>query len=287
VKALIEPSSNTPLDPDIAQLRSLVKQGVLGDILWFSLAWTGPTDYHPSLGNNPYGQDAFYTKDSGGFLFDVPYAPTEIISVLGPCKSVMAQTRTVVSENMIVPESQYDRFLAQVNDPNQANYWDVVLDLPRTQPVRMESPDNAYSVFEMANGSIGACHVGRIFHPILPGTGGGSLQIFGTEGNLLFGAGYAASIITRRKELLPHTSPDGWYHIPVRGDLNKAKWPQPIPGGFNYYHRSTQHFIDCILENRDPLINVEWGLHVTEMMAGALESSQTGQRYDMTTTLDY
>ena len=286
VKALIEPSANTPLDPDIAHLCDLVKKGVLGDILWFSLAWTGPTKYDPSLGSNPYGQDAFFTRDSGGFLFDLPYAPSQIVAVLGPCKSVMAHTRLVVADHHIVPEHKYDEFLAQAADPEHANYWDVVLDLPRTQPVRMEAVDNAYSLYEMADGSIGTCHVGRIFHPVLPGTGGGGLQVFGTQGNLLFGEGYTASIITHRKDLLPHTDADGWYHLPLRGDQAKAKWPQPTPGAFNYYHASTQHFIDCILEDRDPLVNVEWGLHITEMMAGAVESSRTGQRYEMTTSLN-
>jgi predicted dehydrogenase len=287
VKALIEPSSNSPLDPDIAELRGLVKQGVLGDILWFSLAYTGPTSYGPSLGNNPYGQDAFFTKDSGGFLFDFPYAPTQIVGVLGPCKSVTAATKISMTDNYIVPEAKYDDFLARVTDPEQANYWDVVLDLPKTQHVRMEAVDNAYSLYEMADGAIGTCHAGRICHPVLPGTGDGSLQIFGTEGNLLFGSGYTASIISKRKELLPHIDADGWYHIPPRGDGSKGNWPQPTPGAFNYYHQSTQHLIDCILEDRDPLINVEWGLHITEMMAAAIEASNTGKRYEMTTTLDY
>ena len=287
IKALIEPSSGTPLDQDVAHLRDLVRKGVLGDILWFSLAWTGPTKYHPSLGSNPYGQDAFYTRDSGGFLFDLPYAPTEIVGVLGPCKSVMAHTRLMVNEHTIVPEGEYDRFLSHVKDPAQANYWDVVLDLPRTQPVRNEAVDNAYSLYEMVDGSIGTCHVGRIYHPVLPGTGGGSLQVFGTDGNLLFGAGYRASIISRRTDLLPQVDADGWYHIPVRGEPSQAKWPQPVPGAFNYYHESSQHFIDCILEDREPIVNVDWGLHITEMMAGAVESSQTGKRYEMTTSLDY
>lgn len=287
VKALIEPSSGTPLDPDMAHLRQLVKSGVLGDILWFSLAHTGPTAYGPSLGSNPYGQDAFYTRDSGGFLFDFPYAPTQIVGILGPCKSIMAAARISVSDQHIVPEGKYDEFLAQVTDPNQANYWDVVLNLPRTQHVRMEAYDNVYSLYEMVNGSIGTCHVGRIYHPVLPGTHGGSLQVFGTEGNLLFGAGYTASIISRKKDLLPQVDADGWYHIPLRGDVGKAKWPQPMPGAFNYYHESTRHFIDCIREDREPMVNVEWGLHVTEMMAGAVESCTTGTRYAMTTTLDY
>ncbi len=286
VKAVIEPSTGTPLDADMAELRRLVRAGVLGEVQWFSLAYTGPTSYDVSLGNNPYGQDAFYTQDSGGFLFDFPYGPIQIVGVLGPCKSVTASARISKVENWIVPEQQYDEFLAGVTDPERANYWDAVLSLPRTQKVAMEAYDNVYSLYEMVEGGIGSCHVGRIHHPVLAGTGGGSLQIFGSEGNLIFGAGYSASIITRRKELLPRVDADGWYHIPNRGDASKAKWPQPTPGAFNYYHESTRHLVECILEDKEPLPNVDWGLHITEMMAGAVESFRSGRRYEMTTSLE-
>jgi predicted dehydrogenase len=85
--------------------------------------------------------------------------------------------------------------------------------------------------------------------------------------------------------LLPNVEDDGWYHIPQRGDVTKAKWPQPTPGAFNYYHESSRHLIQCILQDTEPLINVDWGLHITEMMAAAVESSRTGTRYEMTTTL--
>jgi len=286
VKAIVEPSSSTMLDPDWAHMRELVKAGVLGDVLYFSLGWTGPTTYGPALGGNPYGQAAFYDKDSGGFLFDLPYAPTQIVSLLGPCKSVFAHAGIKVRDGHIVPEEKYDEFLATATDPDDANYWDVVVDLPRTKAVEMQAVDQVYSMYEMADGSTGTCHVGRIYHPVLPGTGGGALHIFGTEGNLMLGAGHSASIISSRRDLLPHVSDDGWYHIPPRGDGSKAKWPQPTPGAFNYYHQSSQHLIDCILEDREPLVGIDWGLHITEMMAGALESSRTGQRYDMTTTVD-
>ena len=286
VKAIVEPSSSTMLDPDWAHMRELVKAGVLGDVLYFSLGWTGPTTYGPALGGNPYGQAAFYDKDSGGFLFDLPYAPTQIVSLLGPCKSVFAHAGIKVRDGHIVPEEKYDEFLATATDPDDANYWDVVVDLPRTKAVEMQAVDQVYSMYEMADGSTGTCHVGRIYHPVLPGTGGGALHIFGTEGNLMLGAGHSASIISSRRDLLPHVSDDGWYHIPPRGDGSKAKWPQPTPGAFNYYHQSSQHLIDCILEDREPLVGIDWGLHITEMMAGALESSRTGERYDMTTTVD-
>jgi predicted dehydrogenase len=125
--------------------------------------------------------------------------------------------------------------------------------------------------------------VGRPFHPSLPGTAGIGLQIYGTEGNLVFGGGALASFISARRDLLPDVDADGWHRIPPRGDWSKAAWPKPVPGGFNYYHASSQHLIDCILENRDPVINVEFGRHITEMMTGAIESARTGRRYEMTT----
>jgi predicted dehydrogenase len=286
VKALIEPSSNSPLDPVYAHLRDLVRKGVLGQVSWFSLAATGPTRYQPWLGSNPYGKATFFDADSGGFLFDMPYAPSEIVALLGPCKSVMGAAWTAIPEDAIVPEVEYDRFLAQVTDPDKANYWDVVLDLPRSHPVKMLAPDNAYSLYQMAQGGFGTCHVGRTYHPRLPQTGGGSLQIFGTEGNLLMGAGYKASIVSSRKDLLPEVDDDGWYHIPVR-TTGPGKWPQPAPGSWNYYHESSRHLIECILEDREPVVDVSWGMHITEMMYGALESHRTGTRYEMTTTLEY
>ncbi|MCO5242977.1 MAG: Gfo/Idh/MocA family oxidoreductase [Anaerolineae bacterium] len=285
VKALIEPSSSSPLDPDFVALRALIDAGVLGNICWFTLIPGAPTKYHIGLGGNPYGNGAFYAEESGGMLFDFPYAPTQIVTLLGACRSIMGMATISVPDHRIVPESEYNRFLAQATDPDDANYWDVVLDLPRTEAVTMQAPDNVFSLYEMASGAIGVFHVGRPFHPVLPGTGGGGLEIYGTEGNLIFGAGHLASIISNRRDLLPSVGADGWYHMPERGDTAKAAWPKPTPGGFNYYHQSTQHLIDCIRNDCDPLLNVEWGRHITEMMAGATESSCTGRRYTMTTTL--
>ena len=239
------------------------------------------------MASNPYGKDAFFTADSGGFLFDLPYAPTNVVGVLGACKSVFAYSKIAVVDDFIVPESEFDNYMGQLSDPADTNYWRVVVNLPRTEPVKMEAVDQAYSMYEMADGSHGACHVGRIYHPVLPGAGGGSLSIYGTEGNLLFGAGYKASIISSRKDLLPSVDDDGWFHIPLRGDRSKATWPIPVPGSFNYYHESSRHLVECILEDKEPLVNVDWGLHITEMMYGTLKSSETGEVYQMTTSLDY
>ncbi len=282
VKALIEPSANSPLHPDYPPLRQLILDGVLGDPYWFTWMPGIPSTYHPSLGGNPYGVGAFYAKESGGMLMDFPYAPTQIVTLLGNVKSVTGLAKISVPERHIVPDSGYDDFLAQATDPDNANYWDVVVDLPKTQPVTMEAEDNAFSLYEMENGAIGVFHIARAFHPMPPGAGQGGLRIFGTEGNLALGAdGNFASIISEHRNKLPSVDDEGWYHIPPSGE--PAPWPRP--GAFNYYHESTQHLVDCILHDRDPILNVEWGRHINELLVGALESSRTGQRYEMTTTL--
>ena len=163
-----------------------------------------------------------------------------------------------------------------------------VLDLPRSETHSgSKRSTTLYSLYEMAGGGVGSCHAGRTYHPVLPQTGDGSLQIFGTDGNLIFGLGYCR-LDHQQAQASAAQRGGGWMVSPrsLDGDFSKAKWPQPVAGGFNYYHASTQHFVDCILEDREPLVNVDWGLHITEMMAGAIESYTTGRRYDMTTTLD-
>ena len=99
------------------------------------------------------------------------------------------------------------------------------------------------------------------------------------------GQGYMASIISARKDLLPEVNEDGWYHLPSRGEPRKVRWPRPVPGAFNYYIESSRHLLECILEGRDPVVNVEWGRHITEMMVGAMRSAQIGCRYEMTSRL--
>jgi len=285
VKALIEPSSTTLLDPVYKNIIDIINKGVLGDPYWFSLVPIGPDHYHPSLTGNPYGASAFYTKDSGGYLFDFPYAPTQIVTLLGSCKSVSGLAKISVPDRSIVPDERYDEYLEAVKDPEDANYWDYVVDAPRTKEVVMEAPDNINCQYEMASGWIGVFHAGRLFHPMPRGSNGGGLEIFGTEGNLIFGrTPQTCSIISAKKDLLPSSDADGWYHVPLTGDQSKAKWPKPTPGSFNYYHESAKHLIQCIREDQDPLPNVEWGRHITEMMYGAFESYNTGRRYEMTTT---
>lgn len=283
VIALIEPSDHSPLDWRYDEMKRLIDQGVLGDPYWFASIGRGGTRKGAMSGGNPYGVGAFFSKDSGGMLFDFPYAPTQIVTLLGDCKSVQGLAKISVPERYVVPDSEYDVFLGECNDPEECNYWSVVMEKEKTQKTTMGAADNVYSLYEMVNGWIGAFHVGRLFQQALPGVTYGGLEIYGTEGHLVLNTEHLASVCTTRPELLPETDENGWYHIPhPKGPPNPKGLP--IPGAFNYYHESSDHFIQCILEQRDPIVNVEWGLHITEMMCGAIESSDSGRRYEMTTT---
>ena len=56
--------------------------------------------------------------------------------------------------------------LIQDYDPDEANYWDVVLDLPRTHPVKMQAADNAYSLYEMADDELTPENILKTFREI-------------------------------------------------------------------------------------------------------------------------
>lgn len=284
VKAVIEPSGGTPVQESTRRIKEIVDAGALGEPYWFYHVPTGPTRYSPELSGNPYGAGAFYNKDSGGMVFDYPYGPTQIVGVLGNVKSVLGSAKVSVPDRAIVPEENYEHYLKQVTDPDDANYWRVVVNEERLKPITMAAPDNAWCTYEMENGAIGAYHVGRLFHPMPKGVVMPGLQIFGTDGNLIFGGPHAVSIISKHKDLLPHTDEDGWYHIDPE-PLPPSPWPIPAKGSWIYYHESTKHLAECILEDRDPIVNVEWGRHITEIMYGVLESNRTGTRYQMKTTL--
>lgn len=289
IKCLVEPSQQSPLQRPYPRLRELVKKGALGDPYWFSFIWTGPDHDNGGLGHNPYGAAAFLTKESGGVLYDYAYGPSQIVSTLGACKSVMAMGALQVPERPIVPESDYTEFLSRCTDPWDANYWDAVVRAPKTDTARTEAPDVYNILYEMHDGWIGMFHVGRPFQPIPKGVRSGAMEVFGTEGNIYFDPrpGIHSTISSTRRELLNNPDEDGWETFEKEGDLERAKWPKPIPDGFNYYHESSRELIDCILTGRDTLINEDWGAHINEMLSGAAESAETGKKYEMQTTVDW
>ncbi len=289
VKCLVEPSQQSPLQRPFSKLRGLVRDGALGDPYYFTFIWTGPDHDMGGLGHNPYGAAAFLTRESGGILYDYAYGPNQIVSMFGPCKSVMAMSALQMPERSIVPESDYTEYLSKVTDPWEANYWDAVVKAPRTDKALMEAPDTFNILYEMHSGWIGMFHVGRPFHPIPKGVRGGSMEIFGTQGNIYFDPrpGIMATVYSTKRDMLDAPDEHGWMEIPKEGDLAKGQWPKPTPGGFHYYHESSKLMCEAILNDAPILIDEDWGAHINEMLSGAQESAETGRKYMMQTTVDW
>ncbi len=271
VVALIEPSSDSPLDPDYAHLRELVRLGVLGDILWFSMGWTGPTTYGPSLGSNPYGRRPSISKDSGGFLFDLPYAPSSIVAVLGPAAASWPTPASPCASTTSCPRrattSSWRR--PAIRRRPTIGTWCWTCPAPRrcvwrrwTMPIRSMNWPAA---------------------PWVPARGGASspraagqrqwrLQVFGSEGNSSSRRLYA-SIISAGGSVAP-VDADGWYHIPGGG------WPGRN-GRSRRPARSNIITIDAPfhrLHRQRPRAAGQrrLGLLITEMMAGTRSRPRRG-----------
>ncbi len=138
----------------------------------------------------------------------------------------MGSAAIAVPDRAIVPEEEYNKFLAAATDPENANYWDVVVNLPKTEQVRMAASDNVFSLYEMANGWSGVFHAGGPFHP----------RPEGLHGRAAYLRQRGQSLHGRRLLCLDHLRPsaicraqrdaDGWYRIPVTGDPSKTPWPK-------------------------------------------------------------
>jgi predicted dehydrogenase len=210
------------------------------------------------------------------------------VTLLGPVKSVTAFGKTNIPDRRIVGERSYTEWLKEAASPEGLNYWDVVTTAETDTDIKMEVEDNLFAIYEMANGAVGCYHFNWVtYHPTLPQLASDSrnLKVYGTDGNLILGSGHFASIISRHTDLLPAVDEMGWYHMEDPYGPPPAGSTLPKPRGFNYYEESTAHLIDCILNDKEPIPGPEWGLHITEMMWGAVVSSRTGRRYQMTTTL--
>lgn len=287
VKCLVEPSSTSPLVPTYIEIRDAIKRGVIGEPYTFFYRPSVPERSGAGLlGGNPYGAGAFYTKSSGGMLFDYPYAQSEVAAVLGGCRSVIARGAISQPDRRIVPPEDYTSFLESLSDPGQANYWRVVGERERSLAVKQEAEDHFHALYEMVDGAVGSLWVGRAFLPVPPGLRFGGFVVFGTEGNLILGlGGHQASFISSRRGALSMVDADGWEHWPATPQRRRADYPKPAPGASSYYQASTFHLLDCIVNDLEPRVGLEWGLHITEMMVGAKVSADTGRRYELQTTL--
>jgi predicted dehydrogenase len=72
-----------------------------------------------------------------------------------------------------------------------------------------------------------------------------------------------------------------WVEDVISGTVRKRWIPICPPRHPNNYERMTAHFLDSIINNKQPLVSGEDGARAIEVMCGAVKSMQTGGWVDL------
>jgi len=130
----------------------------------------------------------------------------------------------------------------------------------------MGAENNTLTLLSVRSGSLGYV-IANFVTPDGLRTGIGhmpDMEIYDSEGTLHRRA-EPISVLTKRKESKYH-SPEGWYNLPRR---ELPRW--------NYYVASAEHLFDCIINDRNLLPSMDWGMHVSEITIRSIQSSRTGR----------
>ncbi|MBO3802651.1 MAG: Gfo/Idh/MocA family oxidoreductase [Candidatus Brockarchaeota archaeon] len=262
VKALVEP--NVQQDPLYKKAKSILEENAIGEVFWF----------RAGLGRGPptWSEKTFFTKTAGGPLFDLGvYDIAALTFLLGPASKVSGFAKISIPERYIVPDEFFTEHLAR--KPYEP-FWSRLGAAKPSQKIRMGAEDNTLTLLNMKNGSIG-CVVANFVTPDGLRRDVGNMphiEIYGREGALFIGGQAPLSVMTNKGDSRYH-KPSGWYHVPR----------EEIPA-WNYYVASTEHFLDCIVNDREPIPNIEWGKHVSEIMIKSIQSARTGRSLKLSST---
>lgn len=257
VKALVEPC--VQMFPEYVKAKGILKE--IGIVFWF----------RAGLGRGPpiWGAETFFTKKAGGPLFDLGvYEISALTFLLGPVERVSGLAKTSIPEVDIVPDDWFIEHLSKSD--TYKSVWPNLGRAPRTKKVKVEAEDNTITIMEMKSGCLGVV-IANFVTPdglrfdigMLP-----DIEIYGSEGGLLIGSGaYAVAYKTVKMR--------EWF---------KLGWDEVSRRGWSYYEASTKHFLECIVEDKEPIPNIDWGAHVSEIMIKSIESSRSGKTLRMETT---
>lgn len=146
--------------------------------------------------------------------------------------------------------------------------------------------DTAWMLMEFENGAYGSVSCNRFSHAVSQAT-----ELYGTEGTI-----YTSTDATNPFQSWPmavYTNKE--YNIEDLPEILKNyRWPQlfwvedfinrPVqkrwmplcpPRSPNNYEKMTRHFIDCLVNNKEPLVSGEDGARAVEVMCAVFKSMKT------------
>lgn len=205
----------------------------------------------PAAGNWPLDPTWFYQEGSGP-LFDMGvYGIHDITGIFGPAKRVVAFSGITEKQRTVR------------GGPFKGKKIDVTAD--DNTLLMLDFGDSAYAVVD------GTFNVNASKSP--------QLEIFGREGTInLYNQGQDSDVPLEVFRLDAVPGLDGW--ITPRGFGTDAD------AQLRRYHRSimVKHLVDCIVEDKHPILSAEHARHALEIMLKSIESARTGKALDLETT---
>jgi len=240
------------LRPVNQQIRRLIKEGVIGKVYWaFSTNAGGGHENEPLRAGEGVREaidPTWYYKKGGGPVYDMTvYSLHTLTGIFGPVKKVSAMSGIGLA---------------------QRTWRDKVIDV--------EMDDNTLLLLDFGDSTFAvASGQNAVTSPSL---GWGRLAIFGTDGSLDLIPNRGLEVNSRSALAGTLGFSNGLLTIPSAG-------AEGLPGVVGP-HRTIQephvyadilHLVDCLLEDRTPLVTGDHARHVVEVIEKGYRAAETGQ----------
>jgi predicted dehydrogenase len=228
-----------------ARVRSLIEEGAIGKVAFAKIFSShGGAAYYPAWPNDPTW---FHKKGSGPLLDLGVYGLHTITGILGPVKRLSAYSG-ISDPVRYVRGGPYKGKRIEVEED------DLTL-------VTLDFGDTTFATID------GSFCVRASRTPFM--------EIYGADGtitaNPMYWIGEGSPLSLWRDDV--KLGVRGWTEVQVQPE--EMDWT--VADG-------VKHLVDCILEDREPIISGEHARHVVEIMAASKESARTGRSRELATT---
>lgn len=249
------------LRPQLATVRRLIEEGVIGRLAW-AICGTALGAFHEAEeeaerssgpGGAPVDPTWYFRKPGGGPMYDAAvYALHGLTAVLGPARRVTALSGTVV------PVREF-----------------------MGRPIDIESDDNTIALLDYGDGVTAVVH----------GTAAGSvLEDFGA--GMFFGTTGTISGLTLNGEPFDFPGREETLHAPTWDWEAQMRVLPHVVGPHrgipeSHVFEDIMQLIDLVREGRATPVTAEHARHVVEIIEMAYLAAETGQTRDLTTTFAF
>ncbi len=247
------------LRPINQQIKRLIGEGVIGKVYWaFSTNAGGGHEHEPLRAGSGVREaidPSWYYKKGGGPVYDMTvYSLHTLTGILGPVRRVSA--------------------MSGIGLP-QRRWRDTIIDVEMDDNTLLLL-DFGDSVFALASGQNAVTS---------PSLGWGRLTFFGSDGSLDLISGRGLEITSRTALNGTLGFPTVQATVPVTGQAGLPGVVGPhlsIPEAHVY--ADILHLVDCLREEREPLVTGEHARHVVEVIEKGYLAARTGQTQEIVST---